>query len=63
LIIHERRPVVRPASKRRSGAGEVDPRYWDDFEEPDEFHPLLLTAIGGLLIPLLLTALLFFGLF
>lgn len=60
MRIHEQRPVIRSASRAATDVGEIVSRYWDDLEETDELHPFLMTAVGGLLIPLLLTALLYF---
>jgi len=37
--------------------------YWDELEERDEARDFLLMAIGGVLIPLLLTTFVYFIIF
>jgi hypothetical protein len=63
MRIVEHRPVIRSAPRVRAAAREFPRSYWDELEERDEMRAFLLMATGGLLIPVLLTALVYLIIF
>ncbi|HLT20180.1 MAG TPA: hypothetical protein VKZ96_12035 [Thermomicrobiales bacterium] len=63
MRIVEQRPVIRSTARARVVARRMPGTYWDELEERDEARDFLLMAIGGVLIPLLLTTFVYFIIF
>ncbi len=63
MRIVEQRPIIRSAPRASAVARTVPENYWDDLEERNETRSFLLMGIGGILIPLLLTAIVYFQFF
>jgi len=60
MRIVEHRPVIRSTARAKVAVRDIRGAYWDELEERDEVRSFLLMAIGGLLIPVLLTTFVYF---